>query len=414
MPIASDALQLDLLTADPVSPSEGQLWYNSTSRQFKSFVNGSVQVSAAKTNITTTAPTANNDSSQGYSIGSWWINTTTGIFYVCVADTPAAAVWTSGSGASSLTVKDEGTPLTPDKTKLNFIGPGLTASTNGVDTAQADVTILTAAPPATSVGTTSSDGTANTLARSDHVHQSNTAPVNVTKAAAAIGTSGEPARADHKHDVTTAAAAAVGTANTEGAATSLARSDHTHQVTGLTITGQAQGDILYFNGTAWVRLGAGTAGQVLQTNGAGANPSWVTAGAGTSTFRQSVFLEQTTDTTTTVGPTAWAALLSQAITISAGGIVIVNFTFSVSNTANNGQKVDFRLLIDGVATRGVATGTKSNGIASGGGLVYRKTGLSTGSHTFAIQWRTAGGTARIRPVTAITEHASLLLQEVGT
>jgi len=40
------------------------------------------------------------------------------------------------------------------------------------------------------------------------------------------------------------------------------------------IAGLAQGDILYYNGTAWVRLGAGTSGQVLQTNGTGANPSW--------------------------------------------------------------------------------------------------------------------------------------------
>jgi hypothetical protein len=36
----------------------------------------------------------------------------------------------------------------------------------------------------------------------------------------------------------------------------------------------AQGDIIYFNGTAWARLGADTAGKVLTTNGAGANPSW--------------------------------------------------------------------------------------------------------------------------------------------
>lgn len=37
----------------------------------------------------------------------------------------------------------------------------------------------------------------------------------------------------------------------------------------------AQGDILYFNGTQYARLGAGTAGYVLRTGGAGANPSWV-------------------------------------------------------------------------------------------------------------------------------------------
>jgi hypothetical protein len=36
----------------------------------------------------------------------------------------------------------------------------------------------------------------------------------------------------------------------------------------------AQGDILYRDGTGWVRLAAGTSGQLLRTNGAGANPSW--------------------------------------------------------------------------------------------------------------------------------------------
>jgi len=36
----------------------------------------------------------------------------------------------------------------------------------------------------------------------------------------------------------------------------------------------AQGDILYRNATGWVRLAAGTSGQVLKTQGAGANPVW--------------------------------------------------------------------------------------------------------------------------------------------
>ncbi len=56
------------------------------------------------------------------------------------------------------------------------------------------------------------------------------APVNVTKAAAAVGTDADAARADHKHDVTTAAASAnpPGTSSAEGTGASLARSDHTH------------------------------------------------------------------------------------------------------------------------------------------------------------------------------------------
>ena len=42
----------------------------------------------------------------------------------------------------------------------------------------------------------------------------------------------------------------------------------------LEITGQTQGDVLYFDGSSWVRLAAGTVGEVLQTGGAGANPTW--------------------------------------------------------------------------------------------------------------------------------------------
>lgn len=43
----------------------------------------------------------------------------------------------------------------------------------------------------------------------------------------------------------------------------------------LAIASQAQGDILYFDGTNWVSLAAGTSGYYLKTQGAGANPVWV-------------------------------------------------------------------------------------------------------------------------------------------
>ena len=42
----------------------------------------------------------------------------------------------------------------------------------------------------------------------------------------------------------------------------------------------AQGDVLYHNGSSYVRLGAGTSGQYLQTAGAGANPAWATVAGG--------------------------------------------------------------------------------------------------------------------------------------
>lgn len=51
-------------------------------------------------------------------------------------------------------------------------------------------------------------------------------------------------------------------------------------VTDLTITGEVQGSVLYFDGANWVVLSPSTSGHVLQTNGAGADPSWVAPSSG--------------------------------------------------------------------------------------------------------------------------------------
>jgi hypothetical protein len=48
-------------------------------------------------------------------------------------------------------------------------------------------------------------------------------------------------------------------------------------------TSSTQGSILYRNASQWVALSPGTSGQVLQTNGAAANPSWVTPTSGSGT-----------------------------------------------------------------------------------------------------------------------------------
>ena len=66
--------------------------------------------------------------------------------------------------------------------------------------------------------------------------------------------------------------------------------------TDLTSTLTTQGDIVYRNASGLARLGAGTAGQVLQTGGAGANPSWVDSSGG---LIQKTYFETTTNTSTT-------------------------------------------------------------------------------------------------------------------
>jgi len=54
----------------------------------------------------------------------------------------------------------------------------------------------------------------------------------------------------------------------------------------ITLGSDARGDIMYFNGTDWARLPAGTSGYYLQTQGAGLDPQWATATAGTSDWTQ--------------------------------------------------------------------------------------------------------------------------------
>ena len=48
--------------------------------------------------------------------------------------------------------------------------------------------------------------------------------------------------------------------------------------TKIALGGDAQGDVMYYDGTNWARLGPGTANYVLKTAGASANPSWVDPG----------------------------------------------------------------------------------------------------------------------------------------
>jgi hypothetical protein len=52
-----------------------------------------------------------------------------------------------------------------------------------------------------------------------------------------------------------------------------------NQVTGdkIALGSDAQGDVMYYNGTDWVRLGFGTSGHFLKTQGTGANPLWAAA-----------------------------------------------------------------------------------------------------------------------------------------
>jgi hypothetical protein len=191
---------------------------------------------------------------------------------------------------------------------------------------------------------------------------SNTAPVNVTKAAASAGTAVESARQDHKHDVATAAPVTIGVANTEGTSTSLARADHVHAM-----------------------------------------------GAISQTLLQTAFSEITADTTTTSA--SFVDLLTVTLTTGANSLLIMAAA-NISNASAN-VNVQVRVTLDGVAQRGSLTRSPSASGCQAVAITLKRT-VSAGSHTIKVQWLTASSTAQCRPITAAVdkEHASLLVQEV--
>ena len=88
----------------------------------------------------------------------------------------------------------------------------------------------------------------------------------------------------------------------------------------------AQGDIMYYNGTDYVRHAPGTSGQFLKTQGAAANPTWadVPAGAPTGGGTEKVFYENenSVDTNYTL-TTNFNAVSAGPVTVASGITVTI-------------------------------------------------------------------------------------------
>lgn len=85
----------------------------------------------------------------------------------------------------------------------------------------------------------------------------------------------------------------------------------------VTISSVVQGNILYYNGSAWVNLAVGTSGQFLQTQGVGANPQWAdeSAGGGSGTVTSVSVV-----TANGVSGSVATATTTPAITLTLGAI----------------------------------------------------------------------------------------------
>ena len=107
--------------------------------------------------------------------------------------------------------------------------------------------------------------------------------------------------------------------------------------TKIALGSDAQGDVMYYDGTNWVRLAAGTSGQFLKTNGAGADPSWVTASGGMTLLATLATTSGNSVPTGTLNLTPYRKLFISLNGISASastiGVLLNGITFFTLGTA---------------------------------------------------------------------------------
>lgn len=162
--------------------------------------------------------------------------------------------------------------------------------------------------------------------------------------------------------------------------------------------GSTQGEILYRGASGWAVLAPGTSGQLLQTNGTGADPSWVTAsgGGGITSLNSQTGASQTfsNDTNVTITSSSnvhtlgWSGTLSNARggtgtgTYTTGDILYASATNTLSKLP--------------IGTTGQVL-TVSGGVpswaAAGGGSVTAGTNIENNSGTVSALTKTISPTS---------------------
>jgi hypothetical protein len=160
-------------------------------------------------------------------------------------------------------------------------------------------------------------------------------------------------------------------------------------VTDLTISGEQQGSILYFDGTNWVQLSPGTSGQVFQTQGAGADPQWADEVPPAADI-----VTSTTPASTTSG----THVLAAGMTITpAAGTYLVTFSATAGQTGNNDQV--YIQVFAGGAAQGVEMevrqGTTFFGGAGRYGIVAQAKVTVNGAQAIEGRFRQVGGTGTL-------------------
>ncbi|MBM3450505.1 MAG: hypothetical protein FJX78_05925 [Armatimonadetes bacterium] len=189
----------------------------------------------------------------------------------------------------------------------------------------------------------------------------------------------------------------------------------------------AHGDILFYNGTDYARLGAGTAGQLLQTQGAGANPAWATAGGKLLKYDSSLI--STYGSTATVIPgddsipqsTEGAEATTLAFTpTSASSTLKITVTAHLANSFGGAQIV--AALFKDAGADALAVGWYLAGGAVAGSqvvtFVYFEAAGSTSARTYKLRYGPSAGTAYINGHSTSRQYggvvkSGIVVEELG-
>lgn len=143
------------------------------------------------------------------------------------------------SAGASATPLSNATPAVADPTA------GIAGTSTDVSRADHKHSVTVGTPVGLNASQSIGTGSANTLARADHVHSIDVASGTVSAitagATAADGTASGLSRKDHIHSISTAGPVAVSTSLAAGTSTSLARADHVHSLSFATVQGLLAG-----------------------------------------------------------------------------------------------------------------------------------------------------------------------------
>lgn len=295
---------------------------------------------------------------------------------------------TNASPASSVTLTSAGgtETLVNDGTGPDLATKGLTAGTGISLSGAATAVTITNSSPASSVTLTSAGGTETLV-------NDGTGPAIATKgltAGTGITLTGAATAVTIANSGVTSVGATAPITSSGGATPTISTSMATSRVIGRTTAGTgvmeeltltqvldlvgsaAQGDILYRDASGWTRLGAGTAGQVLQTNGTGANPSWVNSW-------QEVTWGSDVSTTSTSNQDITGASFS----LAANSSYLVEFNLKLGSSASNGIGIGFSLPTGATGDLIAISRTTSETVQSMVSTQY--TGDTTSGNAYAAQ-----------------------------